>query len=158
MHFIHIRSKHENALPMIVTRWPGSVIEQLKIIEPLTNPTAHGASSGRLPFGNSVVAWLRLLRQADKPVNLIAKAWATLMHVWLHTVRGAGGIGQRHFRGDALQQPPGLLAFTPTWPPPFPPMCRRSRLRPAAGCPPEENTRGINSTTSTRTGWATRSR
>ena len=46
IHFIHVRSKHENALPMIVTHgWPGSVIEQLKIIEPLTNPTAHGGSA-----------------------------------------------------------------------------------------------------------------
>ena len=45
IHFIHVRSKHENALPMIITHgWPGSIIEQLKIIEPLTNPTAHGAS------------------------------------------------------------------------------------------------------------------
>src|SRR5256885_3173155 len=46
IHFIHVRSKHENALPMIVTHgWPGSIIEQLKIIEPLTNPTAHGGSA-----------------------------------------------------------------------------------------------------------------
>ncbi len=46
IHFIHIRSKHENALPLIVTHgWPGSVIEQLKIVDPLTNPTAHGASA-----------------------------------------------------------------------------------------------------------------
>ena len=46
IHFIHVRSKHENALPLIVTHgWPGSVIEQLKIVEPLTNPTAHGASA-----------------------------------------------------------------------------------------------------------------
>ena len=46
IHFIHVRSKHENALPMIVTHgWPGSVVEQLKIIEPLTNPTAYGASA-----------------------------------------------------------------------------------------------------------------
>jgi hypothetical protein len=46
IHFIHVRSKHENALPLIVTHgWPGSVIEQLKIIDPLTNPTAHGASA-----------------------------------------------------------------------------------------------------------------
>ena len=42
IHFLHIRSPHEDALPLIVTHgWPGSVIEQLKIIEPLTNPTAH---------------------------------------------------------------------------------------------------------------------
>src|SRR5829696_8807364 len=47
IHFIHVRSKHENALSLIVTHgWPGSVIEQLKIIEPLTNPTAHGGSEG----------------------------------------------------------------------------------------------------------------
>ena len=45
IHFIHVRSKHDNALPMIVTHgWPGSVIEQMKIIDPLTNPTAHGAT------------------------------------------------------------------------------------------------------------------
>jgi Epoxide hydrolase N terminus len=46
IHFIHVRSKHENALPLIVTHgWPGSVVEQLKIIDPLTNPTAHGGSA-----------------------------------------------------------------------------------------------------------------
>jgi Epoxide hydrolase N terminus len=46
IHFIHVRSKHEKALPLIVTHgWPGSVIEQLKIIEPLTNPTAHGGKA-----------------------------------------------------------------------------------------------------------------
>src|SRR5215472_4875467 len=46
IHFIHVRSKHENALPLIVNHgWPGSVIEQLKIIDPLTDPTAHGASA-----------------------------------------------------------------------------------------------------------------
>src|SRR4026208_1386434 len=46
IHFIHVRSKHEDALPLIVAHgWPGSVIEQLKIIEPLTNPTAHGGKA-----------------------------------------------------------------------------------------------------------------
>jgi len=46
IHFIHVRSQHDDALPLIVTHgWPGSIIEQLKIIEPLTNPTAHGASA-----------------------------------------------------------------------------------------------------------------
>jgi pimeloyl-ACP methyl ester carboxylesterase len=46
IHFIHVRSRHEDALPLIVTHgWPGSIIEQLKIIEPLTNPTAHGGSA-----------------------------------------------------------------------------------------------------------------
>jgi hypothetical protein len=43
IHFIHVRSKHQNALPLIVTHgWPGSVVEQLKIVEPLTDPTSHG--------------------------------------------------------------------------------------------------------------------
>src|SRR6185436_2481359 len=46
IHFIHVRSKHANALPVIVTHgWPGSVVEQLKIIDPLTNPTAHGGDA-----------------------------------------------------------------------------------------------------------------
>jgi hypothetical protein len=46
IHFIHVRSKHDNALPLIVTHgWPGSIIEQMKIIDPLTNPTAHGGSA-----------------------------------------------------------------------------------------------------------------
>jgi pimeloyl-ACP methyl ester carboxylesterase len=46
IHFIHVRSTHDNALPLIVTHgWPGSIIEQMKIIDPLTNPTAHGASA-----------------------------------------------------------------------------------------------------------------
>ena len=46
IHFIHVRSKHANALPIIITHgWPGSIIEQLKIIDPLTNPTAHGGSA-----------------------------------------------------------------------------------------------------------------
>src|SRR6516164_8628285 len=46
IHFIHVRSKHENALPLIVTHgWPGSIVEQLKIIGPLTNPTAFGGKA-----------------------------------------------------------------------------------------------------------------
>ena len=67
IHFIHVRSKHENALPLIVTHgWPGSIIEQLKIIDPLTNPTAHGGKRiGRFPSGDSVDAGLRVFRQAD---------------------------------------------------------------------------------------------
>src|SRR5262249_44751017 len=47
IHFIHVRSRHKDAMPVIITHgWPGSVIEQLKIIDPLTNPTAHGGSAG----------------------------------------------------------------------------------------------------------------
>jgi hypothetical protein len=54
IHFIHVRSKHENALPLIVTHgWPGSIIEQLKIVDPLTNPTAHLSRFGP-PFTFSV--------------------------------------------------------------------------------------------------------
>ena len=46
IHFIHVKSKHPNALPMIITHgWPGSVIEQLKVIGPLTDPTAHGGTA-----------------------------------------------------------------------------------------------------------------
>ena len=45
IHFIHVRSKHENALPVLISHgWPGSIVEQLKLIEPLTNPTAHGST------------------------------------------------------------------------------------------------------------------
>ena len=67
IHFIHVRSKHEDALPLIVTHgWPGSIIEQLKIIEPLTDPTAHGGERiGRLPSGDSLAAGLWVLCQAD---------------------------------------------------------------------------------------------
>ena len=68
IHFIHVRSQHEDALPLIVTHgWPGSIIEQLKIIEPLTNPTAHGGErGGRVPSGDSLAAGPRVLRQADR--------------------------------------------------------------------------------------------
>ena len=46
IHFIHVRSRHENALPVIVTHgWPGSIVEQLKIVEPLTDPTAYGGTA-----------------------------------------------------------------------------------------------------------------
>ena len=67
IHFIHVRSKHEDALPLIVTHgWPGSIVEQLKIIDPLTNPTAHGGKRiGRFPSGDPVDAGLRLFGQAD---------------------------------------------------------------------------------------------
>ena len=46
IHFIHVRSKHDDALPVLISHgWPGSIIEQLKLIEPLTNPTAHGGTA-----------------------------------------------------------------------------------------------------------------
>ena len=67
IHFIHVRSKHENALPLIVTHgWPGSIIEQMKIIDPLTNPTAHGGERiRRLRRGDPIDAGLRVFRQAS---------------------------------------------------------------------------------------------
>ncbi len=67
IHFIHVRSQHEDALPLIVTHgWPGSIIEQLKIIEPLTDPTAHGGSAGdAFDLVDPVAARPRLLGEAD---------------------------------------------------------------------------------------------
>jgi pimeloyl-ACP methyl ester carboxylesterase len=84
IHFIHVRSKNDNALPLIVTHgWPGSVIEQLKIIEPLTNPTAHGAS-GSDAF-HIVIPSMPGHGYSPEPKTLgwdpvrIAKAWVVLM-------------------------------------------------------------------------------
>ena len=68
IHFIHVRSPHENALPVIITHgWPGSIVEMLNVIGPLTDPTAHGGERARrLPRRGSVHARLRVLRQADR--------------------------------------------------------------------------------------------
>jgi pimeloyl-ACP methyl ester carboxylesterase len=84
IHFMHIRSKHENALPLIVTHgWPGSIIEQLKIIEPLTNPTAHGGSAEEA--FHLVIPSMPGYGFSGKPTTTgwgperIARAWATLM-------------------------------------------------------------------------------
>ena len=84
IHFIHVRSPHENALPLIVTHgWPGSIIEQLKIIEPLTNPTAHGASAA--DAFHLVIPSLPGHGFSAKPTATgwdpvrIARAWVVLM-------------------------------------------------------------------------------
>src|SRR5205823_8351080 len=84
MHFIHVRSQHEQALPLIVTHgWPGSIIEQLKIIDPLTNPTAHGASA--VDAFHLVIPSMPGYGFSGKPattgwdVPRIARAWAELM-------------------------------------------------------------------------------
>ncbi len=84
IHFIHVRSKHENALPLIVTHgWPGSVVEQLKIIDPLTNPTAHGASAS--DAFHLVTPSMPGYGYSGKPtttgwdVSHIARAWVVLM-------------------------------------------------------------------------------
>jgi pimeloyl-ACP methyl ester carboxylesterase len=84
IHFLHVRSKHENAFPLIVTHgWPGSVIEQLKIIDPLTNPTAHGASAS--DAFHLVIPSLPGYGFSGKPAatgwgpDHIARAWIVLM-------------------------------------------------------------------------------
>jgi pimeloyl-ACP methyl ester carboxylesterase len=105
IHFIHVRSKHENALPLIVTHgWPGSIIEQLKIIDPLTDPTAHG--------GNASDAFDLVIPSLPTPVS-IARAWATLMQRLGYTryVAQGGDWGNAVSEVMALQQPPGLLGI-----------------------------------------------
>ncbi|ASW01704.1 epoxide hydrolase family protein [Paraburkholderia aromaticivorans] len=84
IHFIHVRSKHENAMPLIVTHgWPGSVIEQFKIIDPLTNPTAHGASAS--DAFHLVIPSLPGYGFSGKPTTTgwgperTARAWVVLM-------------------------------------------------------------------------------
>jgi pimeloyl-ACP methyl ester carboxylesterase len=118
IHFIHVRSKHENALPMIVTHgWPGSVIEQLKIIAPLTNPTAHGGSES--DAFHLVIPSLPGYGFSGKPTKpgwnpvTIAKAWATLMQRldYRRYVAQGGDWGNAISEVMALQQPPGLLGI-----------------------------------------------
>ncbi|HEV2157659.1 epoxide hydrolase [Bradyrhizobium sp.] len=84
IHFLHVRSKHPNALPMIVTHgWPGSVIEQLKIIDPLTNPTAYGSSAD--DAFHLVIPSMPGYGFSGKPTmtgwdpQRIARAWVALM-------------------------------------------------------------------------------
>src|SRR5438094_149834 len=84
IHFIHVRSKHENALPLIVTHgWPGSIIEQMKIVDPLTDPTAHGASAA--DAFHLVMPSMPGYGYSGKPTTTgwdparIARAWVVLM-------------------------------------------------------------------------------
>src|SRR5271157_5236258 len=84
IHFIHVRSKHENALPLIVTHgWPGSIIEQMKIIEPLTNPSAHGGNAS--DAFHIVVPPMPGYGFSGRPATTgwdpahIARAWTALM-------------------------------------------------------------------------------
>jgi pimeloyl-ACP methyl ester carboxylesterase len=118
IHFIHVRSEHETALPMIVTHgWPGSIIEQLKIIGPLTNPTAHGASAS--DAFHLVIPSLPGYGFSGKPTApgwnpaSIAKAWATLMQRLGYTkyVAQGGDWGNAVSELMALQEPPGLLGI-----------------------------------------------
>ena len=96
IHFIHVRSKHENALPLIVTHgWPGSVVEQLKIVDPLNNPTAHGASAS--DAFHVVIPSLPGYGFSGKPTTTgwgpdrIARAWVVLMKRFGYTKFAAQG-------------------------------------------------------------------
>lgn len=116
VHFIHVRSKHEDALPMVVTHgWPGSIIELLKIIEPLTDPTAHGASAS--DAFHLVIPSMPGYGFSGKPTTTgwdtarIARAWATLMRRLGYTrfVAQGGDWGAVVTDVMATQAPPGLL-------------------------------------------------
>jgi pimeloyl-ACP methyl ester carboxylesterase len=148
IHFIHVRSKEQNALPLIVTHgWPGSVIEQLKIIDPLTNPTAHGAKASdafdlvipSLPgYGFSA----KPTKPGWNPVS-IAKAWATLMQRLGYTkyVAQGGDWGNAVSEVMALQQPPGLLGIHTNMAATVPPDVSKALAiggPPPAGLSPEE--------------------
>ena len=118
IHFLHVRSPHDNALPLIVTHgWPGSVIEQLKIIEPLTNPTAHGASAS--DAFHLVIPSLPGYGFSGKPTSpgwdpaRIARAWTELMKRLGYTrfVAQGGDWGNAVSESMALQAPPELLGI-----------------------------------------------
>ena len=115
IHFIHVRSQHENALPLIVTHgWPGSIIEQMKIIEPLTNPTAHGGSAS--DAFHLVIPSMPGYGFSAKPTMMgwdpvrIARAWIVLMQRLGYTqyVAQGGDWGDAVTEQMALQAPPGL--------------------------------------------------
>ena len=118
IHFIHVRSKHENALPLIVTHgWPGSIIEQLKIIDPLTNPTAHGGSAS--DAFHVVIPSMPGYGFSGKPTSTgwgperMGRAWAELMKRLGYTRYVAQGGDWGAFVVDqmGLQAPAGLLAI-----------------------------------------------
>jgi pimeloyl-ACP methyl ester carboxylesterase len=123
IHFIHVRSKQENALPLIVTHgWPGSIIEQLKIIEPLTNPTAHGGTAA--DAFHIVIPSLPGYGFSAKPTApgwnppRIATAWTTLMKRlgYNRFVAQGGDWGNSISETLALQSPPELLGISTNMP------------------------------------------
>jgi pimeloyl-ACP methyl ester carboxylesterase len=128
IHFIHVRSKHDNALPLIVTHgWPGSVIEQLKIIDPLTNPTAHGAIAA--DAFHVVIPSIPGYGFSGKPTSTgweparIARAWTTLMKRLGYTKFVAQGGDWGAIITDVLasQAPLGLLGIHSNMPGVIPP-------------------------------------
>ena len=118
IHFIHVRSKHDDALPLIVTHgWPGSVIEQLKIVDPLTNPTAHGASAS--DAFHLVIPSMPGYGFSGKPIapgwdpDRIASAWVVLMKRLGYTqfVAQGGDWGALITDLMGVLAPPELLAI-----------------------------------------------
>ncbi len=118
IHFIHVRSKNKNAMPLIVTHgWPGSIIEQLKIIDPLTNPTAHGGKAS--DAFDVVIPSLPGYGFSGKPTDLgwdparIARAWTVLMKRLGYDkfVAQGGDWGDAVTEQMAVQAPPELLGI-----------------------------------------------
>ncbi|MDB5435791.1 MAG: Epoxide hydrolase [Phenylobacterium sp.] len=140
IHFIHVRSKHEKALPVIITHgWPGSIIEQLKVIDPLTNPTAHGGTAA--DAFHVVIPSLPGHGFSGKPTTTgwdpirIARAWAVLMPRLGYTryVAQGGDWGNAVTEQMALQTPPGLVGIHTNMPATVPPDIDSAAL---AGAPP----------------------
>jgi pimeloyl-ACP methyl ester carboxylesterase len=118
IHFIHVRSKHEDAMPLIVTHgWPGSTVEQLKIIDPLTKPTEHGSAAG--DAFHLVIPSLPGHGFSGNPTETgwdpirIAKAWAVLMERlgYDRYVAQGGDWGNAVTEQLALLKPPGLVGI-----------------------------------------------
>lgn len=118
IHFIHVRSKNKNALPIIITHgWPGSIIEQLKLIDPLTNPTAHGGTEDEA--FDVVIPSLPGYGFSGKPTELgwdparIARAWTVLMKRlgYSRFVAQGGDWGDAVTEQMAVQAPPGLIGI-----------------------------------------------
>ena len=123
IHFIHVRSQHEDALPLIVNHgWPGSIIEQLKIIGPLTDPTAHGGSAA--DAFDVVIPSMPGYGFSGKPTSTgwgperMGRAWAELMNRLGYTRYVAQGGDWGAFVVDqmGLQAPGGLLAIHTNYP------------------------------------------